>query len=342
MPQTTLLALETSCDETGVALLRRTGDDRITVLAEALASQTNIHALTGGVIPEVAAREHVSVLPPLLKQVFTAANITGQDLDAIAVTIGPGLQPALAVGVNAARALAYAWHKPLIPVHHLEGHIYSALLMGEVLFPALALIVSGGHTQLIAMRHHLDYEVMGTTRDDAAGEAFDKVARLLGLPYPGGPALANLARQGDAAAFAFPRPMLTAPHLDFSFSGLKTAVLYAWRAIPAVAQESAKADIAASFQQAVVDTLVGKTKQALVQMPPCVLLLAGGVAANHLLRERLEATAAESGIPLRIAPQALCGDNAVMIGQAGFFAYEGGRRTTESAIDAQARVDIAQ
>lgn len=354
MPKTTLLAIETSCDETGVAIVEREGS-AIRVLASQLASQMNIHAATGGVIPEVAAREHVAALQPMIKQVIAASGRTPEQLDAIAVTVGPGLQPALSVGVNAARTLAYAWDKPLIPVQHLEGHVYSALLQHEAgeknatqftvpaddeIFPALALIVSGGHTQLIVMHSHVAYEVVGSTKDDAAGEAFDKVARLVGLPYPGGPAISALARTGNPQGFAFSVPMAGSQDLNFSFSGLKTAVLYAWRELSSTEQAERKADIVASFQHTVVAALALKTAQAMAEYEPKVLLLAGGVAANTALQEKLTALAQEQGVPLRIASGYLTGDNAVMIGLAALFAYEQKRFISWQQIDATARLPI--
>ena len=376
VPARTILAIETSCDETGLAVLRKE-NDKIEVLSQVVASQIDIHKETGGVVPEVAAREHTKVLRPLLRKVLREAAVengwraggpptdarkvirrapgggaseTGPvpSIDAIAVTVGPGLIPALVVGVTAAQTLAYAWNKPIVPVHHIEGHIYSALLSSpyegegghhkvtEGSFPALALIVSGGHTMLIEVPGHLQYKVIGETRDDAAGEAFDKVARLLQLPYPGGPHLSKLAEQGDSQAFDFPRPMVHSKDLDFSFSGLKTAVLYTLRDNPG----ANKADVAASFQQAVVDSLVGKTLQAFDQISPKVVLLAGGVAANTLLRKNLEAAIASRGGELRIAPLSLCGDNAVMIGQVGLFALEAGRTISWRDIDAKARINI--
>lgn len=333
---TTLLAIETSCDETGVAIVQKSGQE-INVLASAVASQTNIHELTGGVVPSAAAREHEKVLEPLITSVMAQAEVGPADLDAIAVTYGPGLQPALGVGVRAARRLSEEWNKLIVPVNHLEGHIYSALLQGEPNFPALALIVSGGHTLLVLVKDHLDYEVIGSTRDDAAGEAFDKVARLLGLPYPGGPALSRLAKSGNPAAFAFPRPMLHSGDFDFSFSGLKTAVLYTLRENKNINFSN----VAAGFEQAVVDTLVSKTMKAVEQFGPVVVLLAGGVAANMQLRRQLEEAAAQEQIELRIAPPELCGDNAVMIGQVGLFAYEAGRRAQANALEPIARLVLA-
>ena len=337
---TTILAFETSCDETGVAVLRKKVSE-ITVVAQALASQVDIHKETGGVVPNVAAREHAAVIRPLTEKVMRESKLTKDDLDAIAVTVGPGLQPALSVGVTAARTLAFAWNKPLIPIHHLEGHIYSALLQDDPVFPALGLIVSGGHTLIVRMEDHVRYQVVGTTVDDAAGEAFDKVARLLHLPYPCGPHLSRVAEQGDSHAFAFPRPMLNSGDLNISFSGLKTAVLYTLRAMSDQEKNSRKADIAASFQAAVTDTLVAKMKKELEQSPAKVMLLSGGVAANQELRQKMTALAHQQNIPLRIAPFELCGDNAVMIGQAAIFACERGRQEKWQNIDAYARIDLS-
>lgn len=334
---TTILAIETSCDETGVALVRKQNDE-ITTLENELASQIDVHSATGGVVPNIAAREHSVALPLLLAKIL--AKHSQSAIDAIAVTVGPGLLPALAVGVTAARTLAWAWQKPLVPVHHIEGHIYSALLQGEIQFPALALIVSGGHTLLIEVKGHLSYTTIGTTRDDAAGEAFDKIARLLGLPYPGGPSLSKLAKAGDSKAFTFPRPMLRTDTLDFSFSGLKTAVVYAMRELSPQDQELKKADLAASFEAAVVDTLIGKVKKALQQKPYTAMLLAGGVAANQPLRAALTKLCAQLHTPLRVAPLSLCGDNALMIGQVGAIAFEHGRGSSWQDLDATARMPV--
>jgi len=337
---TTILAIETSCDETGIAIVRKTGD-KVEVLSQALASQVDIHALTGGVVPEVAAREHVQALQPLISKTLTEANLNPQELTAIAVTVGPGLIPALTTGLMAAKTLSYAWDKPLVPVHHIEGHIYSALLMEEpIKFPALALIVSGGHTLLINIPQHLTYEVVGSTQDDAAGEAFDKVARLVGLPYPGGPNLSKLAEQGNPKAYDFPRPMLKTSDFNFSFSGLKTSVLYTWRDIPDNKKTAAQADVAASFEQAVIDVLVGKTRKAITKYQPQSLLLAGGVAANKKLQHELQTMVATHKVPLYCAPGALTGDNGVMIGQAACFAFEAGRIQPWANVDATARLPV--
>ncbi|MEX0649733.1 MAG: tRNA (adenosine(37)-N6)-threonylcarbamoyltransferase complex transferase subunit TsaD [Candidatus Andersenbacteria bacterium] len=344
----TLLAIETSCDETGVAVVRQE-EHAVQVLGEAVASQIDIHKETGGVIPEVAAREHVRVIRPLIEKIMQESQVTGEDIDAIAVTVGPGLMPALSVGVQAARTLAYAWNKLIVPIHHLEGHVYSALLQKEEnnrytivpdSFPALALIVSGGHTMLVHMPAHLQYRIIGTTRDDAVGEVFDKVARMLQLPYPGGPHVSRIAEEGDMTAYRLPRPMLDSHDLDFSYSGLKTAVLYAIRDMDPTTFEAQKPHLAASFEQAVVESLTAKVAMALTQNEYRTLLLAGGVAANARLRKELVNTASDHNVELRIAPITLCGDNATMIGLAAAFAYNAQRIQDWNKTDAMARTSL--
>lgn len=344
----TILAIETSCDETGIAVLRRQGDS-LTLLSHAVASQIAIHEKTGGVVPNVAAREHAKVITPLIEHVVAESKCSLKDMDAIAVTVGPGLIPALLVGVQAARTLAFSLNKPIIPIHHLEGHIYSALL-GEAaenkwqiptaddVFPALVLIVSGGHTMLVHVDGYMQYRLLGQTRDDAAGEAFDKVARLLDLPYPGGPEVSKLAEQGNPAAFAFPRPMEHSPDFDFSFSGLKTAVLYTLRDTP----DANKADVAASFQAAVVDSLVVKTRKVLKEVPYKSLLVTGGVAANTSLRQAMQGVSDRYGVPLHVAPLWLCGDNAVMIAQAAAIIDTKKRTSTWQEVDGRARIALEE
>jgi len=303
-----VLGVESSCDETGLAFYERGAGLR----AEVLFSQTEIHAPFGGVVPELAARDHVRRLPLLWRELQARSGLTRAD--AVAVTTGPGLIGALLVGVSFARALAFAWGVPLISVHHLEGHLLAPLLEGELPLPAVALLVSGGHSQLIAMHALGRYVVLGDTLDDAAGEAFDKAAKILGLAYPGGPALAALAEQGDASRFALPRPMLDRPGLDFSFSGLKTAFrLQAEKLLPDDTQ--GRADLAASFQLAVVETLVEKCRRALEQTGFRHLIVAGGVSANHLLRRRL----AEElrGVVVHFPSLRHSTDNAAMIALAG-------------------------
>ncbi|MBI5793518.1 tRNA (adenosine(37)-N6)-threonylcarbamoyltransferase complex transferase subunit TsaD [Candidatus Uhrbacteria bacterium] len=320
-----ILGIETSCDETALAVVgeqeglargRATAEGRFVIEQNVLASQAQTHAKYGGVVPEVAAREHAALLFPLLHQMEIAHD--GSGIDAIAVTAGPGLVPALRIGVELAKTFAWVWHKPLVAVNHLEGHVYSVWLDSVPQFPTLCLLVSGGHTELILMKDHGRYKLLGMTRDDAAGEAFDKVAKLLGLPYPGGPEISKAAMTGNPQAVDFPRPMLTSGDLDFSFAGLKTAV----RVYLAQKEAGQKInDIAASFQQAVVDTLVHKTLQAVEQVHPRSVILSGGVSANRLLRETLKGKLHERSpeITFHAPDLSLTGDNAVMIALAGLF-----------------------
>lgn len=298
-----ILGIETSCDETGIAVV----EDGRRILANEVASQIDIHAAFGGVVPEIASRRHTEIIYQLTDHVL---NKTGGKPDAIAVTHGPGLMGSLLVGVNFGKALAYSWEVPYVPVHHLEGHIFSVFLADDAPeFPFLALIVSGGHTCLVRCDRPHHYELLGTTRDDAVGECFDKVARLLNLPYPGGPSIQRAAEHGDPNAIPFPRAMAGGDTLDFSYSGLKTAVLYKLRA-----NGHAVADVAASFQNAAVDILVRKTHAALERTGLRSLVVAGGVAANKLLRERLKHTL---DVPVFVPPFALCVDNGAMIAAAG-------------------------
>ncbi|GMV92689.1 MAG: tRNA N6-adenosine threonylcarbamoyltransferase [Candidatus Hydrogenedentota bacterium] len=305
-----ILGIETSCDETGVAVLQNGRE----ILANEVASQVAIHAPFGGVVPEIASRHHTECITQLTQRALDSA---GGSIDAIAVTQGPGLSGSLMVGLNFGKALAYAWGVPLVPVHHIEGHIFSAFLGPDPPeFPFLALIVSGGHTCLIRCDAPHRYDIIGSTRDDAVGECFDKVARLLNLPYPGGPSIQRAAETGDPHAIEFPRGMAKGDSLEFSYSGLKTAVLYALQ------KETLQvADVAASFQHAAVDTLVIKTKLAIEKTGANRLVLAGGVAANKLLRERL---ANDLDVPVSMPPFALCLDNGAMIAAAGASRLEHG------------------
>jgi N6-L-threonylcarbamoyladenine synthase len=302
------LGIETSCDETGVAVY----DDERGVLGEALHSQVDLHALYGGVVPELASRDHVRRILPLLREALGQAGCSLADIDRIAYTRGPGLAGALLVGASVASGLALALGKPLVGIHHLEGHLLSPLLADpRPAFPFVALLVSGGHTQLMAVEGVGRYALLGETVDDAAGEAFDKTATLLGLGYPGGPALARLAEQGDPKRFAFPRPLLGSGQLDFSFSGLKTAVLHSVRG--QVLTEAARADVAASFQAAVVDVLAAKCLLALEKTGHPRLVVAGGVGANRALRDRLDRDTRARGLTVHFPPPALCTDNGAMI-----------------------------
>jgi tRNA N6-adenosine threonylcarbamoyltransferase len=305
-----VLGIETSCDETGAAVY----DTERGLLAQVLHSQVDLHAVYGGVVPEIASRDHLKRLLPLVRQVLRDAGI--ERPDAIAYTAGPGLVGALMVGSGLANGLALAWGVPVIAVHHMEGHLLAPMLEAEPpAFPFLALLVSGGHTMLVGVEAIGEYRVLGTTLDDAAGEAFDKTAKLLGLPYPGGPALARLAMNGDADAFRFPRPMLNRPGLDFSFSGLKTAVMLAVRKAEEDGDiEARRADIAASFQAAVVDTLVGKSLRAASEEGYERIIVAGGVGANAMLRAQLAERFTGQVCYPRLE---FCTDNGAMIAVAG-------------------------
>lgn len=317
-----ILAIESSCDESAAAVL----DSREGLLAHELFSQVELHRIYGGVVPELASRDHVQRLLPLVKAALAHAKTDPAQLDGIAYTAGPGLIGALLSGAALARSLAYAWKVPTVGVHHLEGHLLAPLLEpNPPTFPHLALLVSGGHTMLIEARGVGDYTLLGQTRDDAAGEAFDKSAKLLGLPYPGGPELARLAEAGRAGRFEFPRPMLDRPGLEFSFSGLKTAVLNAVRAI-GEPSEIDKADIARALQEAVVDTLVGKCVRALEQTGLDALVVSGGVSANLRLRARLDQAAARRGARVYYPRLEFCTDNAAMIAVAGLARLEAGER----------------
>jgi N6-L-threonylcarbamoyladenine synthase len=331
-----LLAIETSCDETAAAVLSY-DNGKIGVLGEAVSSQIALHAPYGGVVPNLAAREHVRNIVPMVEAALHEANVSADGIDAIAVTAGPGLIPALLVGTTAAKTLALAWGKPLLGINHLEGHIYANLVTPkkdsapapDFQFPLLALIVSGGHTQLVLMRDHFTYELLGETEDDAAGEAFDKVAKMLGLPYPGGPEVAKRADnyrtegQSSGRVEKFPRPMLEAENYNFSFSGLKTAVLYFLKKHSAeLSDENFVAAVSHEFQESVVDVLVRKTERAIQTYHPHTLVIAGGVSANKRLRERVtEMISHYSDCAFRMPEFQYSLDNAVMIGAAGVLRY---------------------
>lgn len=309
-----LLAIETSCDETAVAIFT----DDLHIRANVVASQTDLHARFGGVVPEVAARAHLQRLLPMLEEALRQAGLTLADIGCIAVLNTPGLVGALLVGVSAAKMLALALEVPLVSANHIEAHIFAArMTAGRDIFPCVGLVVSGGHTSLFHCRSALNFELLGATLDDAAGEAFDKVASILGLGFPGGPAVEREAQAGNAHAFSFPRSFLHHERLDFSFSGLKTAVLYAVHGQgiahgPPPAPGSRRADLAASFQQAVVDVLVAKSRQAMRRLHLKRLAVGGGVAANRCLRRYLEDMAQAEQAELFIPPLNLCTDNAAM------------------------------
>jgi len=304
-----VLGIETSCDETGIALV----DEQAHVLAQAVHSQVDMHREYGGVVPELASRDHIRRVLPLLEQCLEAAGLARTDIDAIAVTVGPGLAGALLVGASVGYALGYALRVPVVGIHHLEGHLLSPLLADPApSFPFVALLVSGGHTQLMRVDDFGSYALLGETQDDAAGEAFDKTAQLLDLGYPGGPAVSRLAEFGVPDAHRFPRPMLHSGDLNFSFSGLKTAVLTKLRATSNVC-EQARADIARSFVDAVVDVLVAKSLAALRATGLSTLVVAGGVGANQQLRARLAEEAQKNQLKVYFPPLELCTDNGAMI-----------------------------
>jgi len=307
-----VMGIESSCDETAVAVY----DTAQGLLSHRLYSQVAMHQAYGGVVPELASRDHVRRLLPLVREALADAKSDRSSIDAVAYTAGPGLIGALLVGAGFAQGLAYAWNKPAIGVHHLEGHLLAPLLEPNApAFPFLALLVSGGHTQLVDVAGLGNYRILGDTLDDAAGEAFDKTAKMLGLPYPGGAALARLAEAGRSGQFVFPRPMLDRPGLTFSFSGLKTAALVALRG--RALDDQGRADVARGFQEAVVDTLAEKSRRALVVTGHRRLVVAGGVGANRKLRERLAAIAADNSAELYFPRTEFCTDNGAMIALAG-------------------------
>ncbi len=309
--RTVVLGIETSCDETAAACVRGGNE----VLSSVVSSQVDLHARYGGVVPEIASRAHSELIIPVTARALIEAGIDGDDVDVVAATTGPGLIGALLVGVSAAKALALAWDVPFVSVNHLEAHLYAGFLEEpELRFPLVVLLVSGGHTMLVLVEGHGRYRLLGQTLDDAAGEAFDKVARFLGLGYPGGPAIDAAAMVGDPDAIRFPRSMMD-DGLDFSFSGLKTSVVNHVRSHPQASTE----DVAASFQQAVVDVLVAKARRAAQEVGAVALALGGGVAANSLLREQFLGACAEDGLHAFLPSRQMCTDNAAMIASAGWY-----------------------
>jgi N6-L-threonylcarbamoyladenine synthase len=326
-----ILAIESSCDESAAAVL----DAGKGLLAHELFSQVELHRVFGGVVPELASRDHVRRLLPLIRSALDKAGTTPRDLQGVAYTAGPGLIGALLTGASLARSLAFAWKVPAIGVHHLEGHLLAPLLEPDPPpFPHVALLVSGGHTMLIEVRGIGSYHLLGETRDDAAGEAFDKTAKLLGLPYPGGPELARLAERGRPGAFKFPRPMLDRPGLEFSFSGLKTAVVHALR--DREITDSLRADVAEAVQLSIVETLTVKALRALEETGLDTLVVSGGVSANRALRERLAEATRREGARVYYPRIEFCTDNAAMIAVAGLARLKAGQHD-DLAIHARAR-----
>lgn len=320
-----ILGIETSCDETAISLVN-VNKQGIDVERNIVSSQVDIHAKYGGIVPEVAARMHVEVMIPLLQEAM-GRKFKAEDIDAIAVTRGPGLITSLLVGIETAKTLSYVWNKPIIPVNHLEGHLYSSWLDSDELkvdrkdiFPAIVLLVSGGHTELILMKEYGKYKKIGSTRDDAAGEAFDKVAKLLKLGYPGGPVISERAAEGNPREVELPRPMLKSKSFDFSFSGLKTAVRYHVK--DKKLRERDVNNIAASFQWAVVDVLTQKTMRAVEQHKAKSIIIGGGVAANKKLRKEILIAADRAGVEFFCPKMKYAGDNAAMIALAGYYQWE--------------------
>ncbi|MBU3851833.1 MAG: tRNA (adenosine(37)-N6)-threonylcarbamoyltransferase complex transferase subunit TsaD [Candidatus Paralactobacillus gallistercoris] len=314
-----ILSFESSCDETSVAVIEN-GDK---ILSNIIATQIDSHKRFGGVVPEVASRHHVEAITICAQEAMAAANVTYRDLSAVAVTYGPGLVGSLLIGVNAAKAIAYAHHLPLIPVNHMAGHIYAARFVKPLKYPLIALLVSGGHTELVYMRKAGEFEIIGDTRDDAAGEAYDKIGRVLGINYPAGKEVDELAHQGHDT-FNFPRAMLKEDNYDFSFSGLKSAFINTVHHANQIGEQLNRADLAASFQASVIDVLTAKTIRAVNEYHVDQLVVAGGVAANHGLRDAFAQRLSELDhhVDLIVPPLRLCGDNAAMIGAAAHIEYQ--------------------
>lgn len=316
-----ILAIESSCDETAAAVVQ----DGRKVLSNIISSQIEIHKLYGGVVPEIASRKHIEKVIQVVDEALKEASLTMDEIDAVAVTYGPGLVGALLVGVSAAKSIAFAHNKPLIGVHHIEGHISANYIEnGELEPPFLCLVVSGGHTNLVIVKDYGEYEVLGKTRDDAAGEAFDKVARAIGLGYPGGPKIQKISEEGNKDAIAFPRAKVADNPFDFSFSGLKSSVLNYINSCEMKGEEINKADIAASFQEAVVDVLVSHTIEGAKQLGFKKIAMAGGVASNTVLREEMKEACERRGFKFYHPSPILCTDNAAMIGAAAYYDYKKG------------------
>lgn len=331
-----MMGMETSCDETAVAIVKNGRE----IVANVVASQIESHKRFGGVVPEIASRHHVEQITIVLEEALAQAKLSLDDIDAIAVTEGPGLVGALLIGVNAAKALAFSRNIPLVAVHHIAGHIYANRLVAEMQFPLLSLVVSGGHTELVYMKEHGHFEVIGETRDDAAGEAYDKVARTLNLPYPGGPHIDRLAQEG-APTINLPRAWLEEGSYDFSFSGLKSAVINAVHNAEQRGETIVPEDLAASFQASVVEVLVTKTVRAAKEYGVKQVLLAGGVAANKGLRTALDQAFSQApGVEVIIPPLSLCTDNAAMIAAAGTVFFEKGQRA-DMSLNGKPGLDIA-
>lgn len=315
---TLILGIESSCDETAAAVVANGNK----VLSNVINSQIDLHKIYGGVVPEIASRKHIENISPVVDEALSKAGVTFADIDAIAVTYGPGLVGALLVGVSYAKALSFALEKPLVPVHHIRGHITANFIAHpDVEPPYVCLVASGGHSHIVKVKNYSEFEVLARTRDDAAGEAFDKIARVLGLGYPGGPLIDKLAKEGNPHAVEFPRVQMAEGSLDFSFSGVKTSVINYLHKAEQRGEEICKADIAASFQQAVCEALCTHTLEVALKEKVKTVALAGGVASNSCLREQMSVFCAKHGIKVIYPPPVLCTDNAAMIASAGYFGY---------------------
>lgn len=331
-----ILGIESSCDETAASVVKNGRE----ILSNVINTQIAIHKKFGGVVPEVASRRHIETIDDVIDEALEKANITFAELDAIAVTYGPGLIGALLVGVSAAKALAYALDKPLVPVHHIKGHICANFAANpDIEPPFVCLVASGGHSHIVDVKSHTEFEVLGRTRDDAAGEAFDKVARVLGLGYPGGPLVDKLAKEGNCEAVNFPRVKMDGDSLDFSFSGVKTAVINHLHKLDQNGEEYNKADIAASFQAAVTDVLCEHTVEAALKTGRKTVALAGGVASNSALRDKMEKVCEKHGINVIYPPPILCTDNAAMIACAGYYEFLNGN-TADMTLNAVASLPL--
>ena len=315
-----VLGIESSCDETSASIVKNGTKEMATVIA----SQIDIHKDFGGVVPEIASRHHVKNITMVLEECLQKANMTIDEVDAIAITYGPGLIGSLLIGLEAAKTLAFIYNKPLIPVHHIAGHIYANSLVGELKFPLLAVVVSGGHTELIEMKNHYQFNKLGGTLDDAIGECYDKVARVMGLEYPGGPKLDKLAIEGDVT-YKLPVPLKDDSY-NFSFSGLKSAVINLAHNEEQRGNELRNADLAASFQKVAVESITNKVRKAIIDKEIKNVIVAGGVAANKILRAAMQELTDELNVELSIPPMKYCTDNAAMIAAAGYYAYKDGRR----------------
>lgn len=321
-----ILGIESSCDETACAVV----EDGRKVLSNVIASSLEEHKLYGGVVPEIASRRHAEAISGVVKEALEQANCTIEDIEAIAVTYAPGLIGALLVGVNFAKGLAFSSGKPLVPVHHLRGHIASNYISSKVEPPFLCLVVSGGHSHIVAVNSYTDFEIIGKTRDDAAGEALDKAGRTMGLPYPGGISIDKISKEGNENAYKFPHPRVTGSPYDFSFSGLKTAVINTVHNAEQKGEEISVADLAASFQKGVVECLITNTEKVIVDKNFKKFVIAGGVSANSKLREEAEKMCKRHGVSLYLPELKYCGDNAAMIASQGYYEYLDGVRADES------------